>query len=276
MKKLIIAEIKKLFKQSKTYYAIGCLFLIEAIVLFSAYYQGNNIIDILLENLRKSFYFNGTLLNGNLLVYLILNTLWFNLPLILMITLSGMLTSEYKDRTVQTIFLQPVSKWKFILSKYVVAIIFTILAVLFMAITAFSLSYGIFGRGDLVVYLNSLNFFESKDAFYRLMLAFASGALSMVFFSVVSLTIAVIFKDATKTWIVSAFFLILSDILLKVEFRNHWFNRFFFVKLNDTWQYFFYYKIDWTIIYQNSVLLVLYSFFFMGLGIYLFDKKDIG
>ena len=85
MKKLIIAEIKKLFKQSKTYYAIGCLFLIEAIVLFSAYYQGNNIIDILLENLRKSFYFNGTLLNGNLLVYLILNTLWFNLPLILMI-----------------------------------------------------------------------------------------------------------------------------------------------------------------------------------------------
>ncbi len=276
MKKLIIAEIKKLFKQSKTYYAIGCLFLIEAIVLFSAYYQGNNIIDILLENLRKSFYFNGTLLNGNLLVYLILNTLWFNLPLILMITLSGMLTSEYKDRTVQTIFLQPVRKWKFILSKYIVAIIFTILAVLFMAITAFSLSYGIFGRGDLVVYLNSLNFFESKDALYRLMLAFASGALSMVFFSVVSLTIAVIFKDATKTWIVSAFFLILSDILLKVEFRNHWFNRFFFVKLNDTWQYFFYYKIDWTIIYQNSILLVLYSFFFMGLGIYLFDKKDIG
>jgi ABC-2 type transport system permease protein len=276
MKKLINAEIKKLFKQSKTYYAIGCLFLIEAIVLFSAYYQGNNIIDILLENLRKSFYFNGTLLNGNLLVYLILNTLWFNLPLILMITLSGMLTSEYKDRTMQTIFLQPVSKWKFILSKYIVAICFTLLTVLFMAITAFTLSYGIFGRGDLVVYLNSLNFFESKDALYRLMLAFASGALSMVFFSVVSLTIAVIFKDATKTWIVSAFFLILSDILLKVEFRNHWFDRFFFVKLNDTWQYFFYYKIDWTIIFQNSVLLVLYSFFFMGLGIYLFDKKDIG
>ena len=276
MKQLIFAEIIKLFKQSKTYYAIGSLFLIEAIVLFSAYYQGNTIIDILLENLRKSFYFNGTLLNGNLLVYLILNTLWFNLPLILMITLSGMLTAEYKDRTMQTIFLQPVSKWKFILSKYIVAICFTLLTVLFMAITAFTLSYGIFGRGDLIVYLNSLNFFESRDAFYRLQLAFASGALSMVFFSVVSLTIAVIFKDATKTWIVSAFFLILSDILLKVEFSNHWFNRFFFVKLNDTWQYFFYYKIDWAVIYQNSILLVLYSFLFMGLGIYLFGKKDIG
>ncbi len=145
-----------------------------------------------------------------------------------------------------------------------------------MAITAFTLSYGIFGRGDLIVYLNSLNFFESKDAFHRLQLAFVSGALSMVFFSVVSLTIAVIFKDATKTWLVSAFFLIISNILLKVEFGNEWFNRFFFVKLNDTWQYFFYYKIDWPAVYQNSILLVLYTFLFMGLGIYLFDKKDIG
>jgi ABC-2 type transport system permease protein len=145
-----------------------------------------------------------------------------------------------------------------------------------MAIHAFSLSYGIFGRGDLVVYLNSLNFFESKDAFYRLRLSFVSGALSMIFFSVVSLTIAVIFKDAAKTWIVSAFFLILSNILLKVEFSNHWVNRYFFVKLNDTWQYFFYYKIDWPVIFRNSALLILYSFLFMALGIYLFEKKDIG
>ena len=129
MKALIVAEINKLFKQSKTYYALGCLFLIEAIVLFSAYYQGTNIIDILLENLRKSFEFKGSLLNGNLLVYLILNTLWFHLPLILMIIVSGSLTSEYKDRTIQTVMLQPVSKWKFILSKYIVAIAFTILVV---------------------------------------------------------------------------------------------------------------------------------------------------
>ena len=228
------------------------------------------------RTLRKSFYFKGSLLNGNLLVYLILNTLWFHLPLILMIIVSGSLTSEYKDRTIQTIMLQPVSKWKFILSKYIVAIGFTILVVFLMAITSFALSYGIFGKGDLVVYLNTLNFFESKDAFHRLQLAFVSGTLSMIFFSVVSLTIAVIFKEATKTWIIAAFFLIFSNILLKVEFSNYWFNRLFFAKLNDTWQYFFYYKIEWRLIYQNSILLILYTLLFMGTGIYLFHKKDIG
>jgi ABC-2 type transport system permease protein len=276
MKSLIKAEIFKMFKQSKTYYALASLFMIEAVILFSAYFQGKNILDLLLDNLKKTFFFEGTLLNGNLLVYLILNTLWFHLPLILMIIVSGTLTTEYKDRTIQTTLLQPILKWKFILSKYIVAIGFTLMVVLFLAITSFILSYSLFGKGDLIVYLNTLNFFESNDAFIRLQYAFVSGALSMVFFSVASLTIAVIFKDATKTWIIAAFFLILSNLLLKVDFGNTYFNQLFFAKLNDTWQNFFNYTIDWNIIYFNSALLITYTLLFMGIGIYLFHKKDIG
>lgn len=276
MQYLLKAEIFKLFKQSKTYYALGALFSIELLILFSAYYQGTTIIDLLLENLKQKFYFEGTLLNGNLLIYLILNTLWFHLPLILMIVVSGTLTSEYKDRTLQTIMLQPVSKWKYILSKYLVAIAFTLLVVGLLAISSFGLSYAFFGKGDLVVYLNGLNFFDAKDAINRLQWSFLSGALSMVFFSVASLTIAILFKEATKTWIVSAFFLILSNILLKVDFGDNWFNQLFFAKLNDTWQYFFYYTINWEQVLFNSILSIVYCLLFMGAGIYWFHKKDIG
>lgn len=276
MQYLLKAEIFKLFKQSKTYYALGALFSIELLILFSAYYQGTTIIDLLLENLKQKFYFEGTLLNGNLLIYLILNTLWFHLPLILMIVVSGTLTSEYKDRTLQTIMLQPVSKWKYILSKYLVAIAFTLLVVGLLSISSFGLSYAFFGKGDLVVYLNGLNFFDATDAIKRLQWSFMSGALSMVFFSIASLTIAILFKEATKTWIVSAFFLILSNILLKVDFGDNWFNQLFFAKLNDTWQYFFYYTINWQQIIFNSALSIAYCILFMGAGIYWFHKKDIG
>ena len=276
MQYLLKAEIFKLFKQSKTYYALGALFSIELLILFSAYYQGTTIIDLLLENLKQKFYFEGTLLNGNLLIYLILNTLWFHLPLILMIVVSGTLTSEYKDRTLQTIMLQPVSKWKYILSKYLVAIAFTLLVVGLLAISSFGLSYAFFGKGDLVVYLNGLNFFDATDAINRLQWSFLSGALSMVFFSVARLTIPILFKEATKTWIVSAFFLILSNILLKVDFGDNWFNQLFFAKLNDTWQYFFYYTINWEQVLFNSILSLVYCLLFMGAGIYWFHKKDIG
>ena len=275
MRALIAAEIFKLRRQSKTYFALGAIFFIELIILFSAYFQGSNIIDLLLDNLKQSFYFEGSLLNGNLLIYLILNTLWFHIPLILMIVISGILTSEYKDKTLQTVMLQPVSKVKFILSKYVVAVLFTLLVVLFLTLTSFALSYAIFGKGDLVVYLDTLNFFASADAFYRLSLAFASGAISMVFFSVVSLTLAVIFKEATKTWIVAALFLIISNLLLKVDFGYEWFNQLFFAKLNDTWQYFFYENIDWESVVFNNLLLVFYTLLVAAFGIFLFYKKDI-
>ncbi|MEN9598101.1 MAG: hypothetical protein RL596_412 [Bacteroidota bacterium] len=276
MRSLITIAFFKLFRQSKTYYALASLFGIELIILASAYFQGKNILDILLENLQKSFYFEGTLLNGNLLIYLILNTQWFHLPLILMIVLSGMITTEYKDRTIQTMFLQPIKKWQFILSKYIVAIVFTVLAVAFLAFTSFTLCYSLFGKGDLIVYLDTLNFFKQNDATKRLLFAFIAGTISMIFFSVASITIGIILRDAAKTWIVSAFFLIICHLLLKVDFGSHFFNTFFFAKLSDTWQYFFYTHIPWNIVYQNTLLSVLYTIILITLGVYIFHKKDIG
>jgi len=276
MKALLLAEFFKLFRQSRTYFALAAIFIIEAIVFVSAYYQGSNIIDILLENLKQSFYFEGELLNANLLIYLVLNTLWFHLPLILMIVVSGILTSEYKDGTIQTVMLQPVSKRKFILSKYIVAIVFTLVVVLLLALTSYIFSYAIFGNGDLIVYLDTLNFFTADEAIYRLSWAFALGAISMVFFSVVSLTIAVIFKEAAKTWIIAAFFLIISNLLLKVDFGNNWFNRLFFAKLNDTWQYLFVNEINWTYIFNSSMLLIVYSIAFIGIGVFIFNRRDVG
>jgi len=275
MKNLIFAEVYKLFKQRKTYYAISAIFLIEIIILFSAYSQGQSALDILLDNFNQSFYFEGNLLNGNLLIYLILNTLWFHLPLILIIIISGTLTSEYKDRTLLSVMLQPVPKWKFILSKYFVAILFTLIIVLFLALTSFLFSYAIFGKGDLIVYLDTLNFFESSDAFYRIKYAFLFGAISMVFFSVVSLTLAIILEEATKTWIAAAFFLIISNILLKVDFNNYFLDNWLYVKFNDTWQYLFYFEIPWNKIYWNTSLIILYSIITMIIGIVIFNKKDI-
>jgi ABC-2 type transport system permease protein len=276
LRSLISIEFFKLFRQSRTYYALASLFGIELIILASAYFQGKNILDILLENLQKSFYFEGTLLNGNLLIYLILNTQWFHLPLILMIVLSGMITTEYKDRTIQTLFLQPIKKWQFIVSKYIVAIFFTILAVGFLALTSFTLCYSLFGKGDLIVYLNTLNFFKTDEATSRLLYAFASGTVSMIFFSIASITIGIFLKDAAKTWIVAAFFLIICNLLLKVDFGDNLFNKFFFAKQSDTWQYFFYTSIPWETVYLNTLVSLLYIIIFMFVGVYAFHKKDIG
>jgi len=167
---LLKAELFKLFNESKTWYAIGAVLLIELIILFAAYYQGTTILDLLLDNLKQSFYFEGNLLNGNLLIYIILNSLWFNLPLILMIVSSALITEEYKNGTLKTIMLQAVSKWQLITAKYLTSLIFTLTVLLLLMSTTFALAYSIFGNGDLVVYLGTLNFFPSEEAFKRICL----------------------------------------------------------------------------------------------------------
>ncbi len=275
MTAVLKSEIYKLLRQSKTLYAIIAILIIESFVLLSAYYQGAEIISLLLSNLKDAFEFQGNLLNGNLIIYMILNSLWFHIPLILMIVVSGFLTTEYKDRTVEAVLLQPVKKWTFIGSKYIVAALFTFFVVFLLALSTFIVSYAIFGEGDLVVYLNGLNFYPSDEAFSRLVAAFACGLVSMLFFSVVSLTFAVLFKDATKTWIVSAIFLVCTNLLLKLDFNNPFINRFFFSKLIDSWQYFFYYDIPYETIYLNIAILLGYSLAVSILGIMIFNKKDL-
>lgn len=265
----------KLFRQSRTWYALGALLLLQVVLLLNAWYQGASLLDIFLENLKQSFHFQGELLNGHLLVYIVLNTMWFHLPLILMIVVSGMLTSEMEAGTLRTVMMTGVSKGAYIRSKFTVAILFTILVVVLVALTSGILSYLIFGVGDLFVFHGALNFFESNDAFFRLLLAFGAGTFSMVFFSVVSMVLAVIFRETVKTWIVAAFFLIVCNLLLQMQLGEGWFRRLFFVNLNDTWQMFFEYSIHWSAIFWNLVVLAAYILLITAVGIWWFKKTDI-
>jgi len=275
MKNLLFTELFKIFRQRKTFYAIAAVFVLEAFIMVSAYYQGREILEVLLENLQESFEFRGDLLNGNLLIYLVLNSFWFHIPLILMIVVSGFLTSEYKDRTVEAMLLQPVSKWRFITSKYLAALIFTVFILAVLIISTFLLSYALFGRGDLVVFLEGLSFFEPDEARRRLILAFLTGSLTMVFYASVSLTLAVLFQEATITWIVAALFLIGTTLLLRLDFHAELFNAYFFPKLTDTWQYLFYPQIPTAMILKNSAVLGAYTLLFAGIGIWVFQKRDI-
>lgn len=274
MYRILKVELFKLFREAKTWYAIAAVLIIEFIILFAAYYQGKTILELLLDNLRQSFYFEGNLLNGNLLLYIVLNSLWFNLPLILMIVSSALITEEYKTGTLKTLMLQAVSKKKLIAAKYITSLIFTISILALLMLSSFVLAYGIFGDGDLVVYLGTLNFFPAEEAFSRILWAFASGTLSMIFFTTVSVTLGIILKEPTKTWIASALFLILSSLFIKADFGD--FGDYFFPKLTNSWQRFFAYDLDNYSIFQDNIMLLGYTVLFAVIGIYKFSKTDIG
>lgn len=275
MRNLIRTELYKIFRQRKTFYAIAAVFILEAFIMISAYFQGREFLDVFLENLRESFEFQGELLNGNLIAYLVLNSFWFHVPLILMIVVSGFLTAEYKDRTVEAVLLQPVSKREYILSKYIAALVFTAFILIVLILSTLALSYLLFGKGDLVVFLEGLSFYDSPEALKRLLLAFLVGSVTMFFYAVVSITLAVFFQEATITWIVAALFLIGTTLVLRLEFQSELVNLLFFPKLTDSWQYVFFSDIPYETILKKNAVLLLYTLLFAFVGIRVFEKRDI-
>ncbi len=275
MRNLIRTELFKIFRQRKTFYAIAAVFVLEAFIMVSAYYQGKEFLDVFLDNLRESFEFQGNLLNGNLIIYLVLNAFWFHIPLILMIVVSGFLTSEYKDRTVEAVLLQTVSKRQFILSKYIAALVFTAFILIVLILSTFAFSYLLFGKGDLVVFLDGLSFFDSAEALERLLLAFLVGSITMFFYATVSITLGVLFQEATITWIIAALFLIGTTLVLRLEFDSDLVNLLFFPKLTDNWQYVFFAEIPYGVIVKKNAVLIVYTLVFGILGMRVFEKRDI-
>jgi ABC-2 type transport system permease protein len=273
---LVQIELFKLFRQRRTYVALIALAVIELFVLAVAYYQGRGILDSLLEGLRDSFIFEGELLNGNLVSYFILNSLWFHLPLIIMIITSGLMTTEYEEGTVRTVFLQKVSIRQFIIGKYLTAMIFTVLVVAFLAVSALGLSYLLFGTGDLVVYFGGLTFFDQQDALKRLVLAFGAGAITMLFYSMASLTLGIIMRQTIKTWILSALLLVISNLLLQLDLNALGMEHWFYAGQLDSWQQFFRREIPWLGVSSALGVLLLYTFFISWFGVRFFGKKEIG
>ncbi|MGB5236445.1 MAG: ABC transporter permease [Flavobacteriaceae bacterium] len=275
MKELLAVELFKIRKQRMTFYGLAAVLVLVAFIMVSAFFQGRGFLDIMLKNIQDSFEFQGDLLNANLIIYLVLNSLWFHIPLILMVVVSGFLTTEYKDGTVEAVLLHPVSRWKFITSKYLATAIFTILLVGILMMATFISAYIFFGGGDLVVFLDGLSFYESGEALRRLFGAFLSGIFIALFYAVAGLTLAVLFRESTITWIVSAFFLIVTTMLLKYDFGWSVLNSYFFPKLIDSWQYFFYYDIPFNTIWIKNAVLFGYTILFALTGIWIFNKRDI-
>lgn len=267
-------ELFKLFKQKRTFYGLAVILAIELFIVVGAYVQGKEVLEVLLENLSQSFIMEGNLMNGHLVMYLVLNSLWFNFPLILMILASGILTNEYKDGSIQTVFLQSINKRKWIIGKFLTSIVFTLIVCLLLISTSMLMAYLIFGQGDLITYLNGLNFFENDEAYSRVLMGFTSGTLLMIFYGVTSISLGVWFKDQTITWILCAFVLIFNGLLLKIDLDifNHW----FLPKMTNAWQLFFYYEIEWNYVWHNHMVLLAYTLLIGFLGMMSFTKKEIG
>jgi ABC-2 type transport system permease protein len=208
--------------------------------------------------------------------YLVLNFLWVHVPLLIVIVTGDLLAGEANAGTFRILLTRPVSRFSLVTAKYIAALVYTLVIVIFLAMLSIGLGLLIFGKGDLMVFLGGVNIFEENDILWRFAAAYALGFLSMTTVAALSLLFSSLSNNSLgpilTTMAILITFTMISSLDLEV-FRA--IKPFLLTTYLDTWQLFFYFDINVKEILTAAVILLFHILIFYSMTVFSFNRKDI-
>jgi ABC-2 type transport system permease protein len=181
MWKLLQIELYKIFRRPRTYISFGAITALIAIIQLGLKMDGVAYVDFLMGNLKDTFDFEGQILNGYLVCYVILQLLLIHVPLLIALIAADMISGEANMGTLRLLLTKPVSKTEFMLAKFLAAGIYTFILLVWIAILALVFSIWLFGTDDLLLqktmYVVQIS---QHDVLWRYIGAFCFALLSML------------------------------------------------------------------------------------------------
>jgi ABC-2 type transport system permease protein len=175
--------------------------------------QGESALDYVLQALNRDFIVDGNILNGYLVLYIILNTLWIHIPVLIVIVTGDLFSSELESGTIRILLTRPISRGKLILAKYISAIIFVLVFMIIWAIVSVLPALLIFGKGDLIVVFNGIQIIEEKELLLKYSSAFLFAILGMSTFAIFSVSVSVFTRKSLNAILITLGFVVISTLL---------------------------------------------------------------
>lgn len=261
MMRLLRFELIKMVHRPRTFLSIGLMGILVALIFWGLKSEGENALQYVLKAFDKNFIVNGNILNGYLVTFIILNTLWIHIPVLIVIVTGDLFSSELEGGTIRILLTRPVSRYKLVLVKHLTALIFIVVFLLFWIIITLWPSIVLFGKGDLVVIFNGLQILEEKELLWRFFAAFGFAFLGMGSFAIFSVTISFFTRRSLITILITLGVLVISTLLqtLAPSIFRGW-ESFLLTHHLAQWQLFFYSEIDWHSILKSIIWLLGFSF----------------
>lgn len=289
MWKLFNIEVYKIFMRPRTYIAFATITALIVIIQIGLYIDGDSYMNFLMSGLEDSFEFQGKLLNGYLVCYILLQLLLVHIPLLIALIAADMISGEANMGTLRLLISKPISKTSFMLGKFLAASFYTLLLLLWIAFLAIVVSTWIFGTGDLIVLKNSYVVqIAQDDVFWRYACAFAFAFLAMLSVTALSFFLSVFAENSigpiVATMSIIIFFTIMST--LSIPLFQH-IQPYLFTTHMVNWKEFFDEKLDASDnvikgsiqnvqqLYQSAIVLGIYIVAFVSCAILIFKQKDI-
>ena len=273
---LINIELYKIFKRGRTYIGFIAVFVIVFAMQVGVYYEGQNTLDFVFQNLQESFTFQGNLINGYLTTFLILNTLWIHIPILIALVAGDLLAGEANAGTFRLILTRPISRTKLLIAKFFAGWIYSVSLVTFMGIISLIPGLLFFGSGDLIVMKTTINVFAAEDLMWRFLLAFAYGMVTMTTIAALAFMLSA-FSDNSVGPIVGTFAIIVALTIISTvgESLLRPILPYLFTTYLPSWLLFFEFEPNAGKIMQAVIVELIYTLVFLLVTLIYFRRKDI-
>jgi len=270
-------EIIKIATKPRSYIGIGAITLIVGIILFAMWIDGTEFIAFITGPFEQSLSFEGNILNGNLIAYIILQMLIIHVPLLIALVTGDLVSGEGAMGTIRLLATKPISRTNILFSKYMAGCAYTFVMLLWMMFIALIIGKMMFGTGDLLVFNNNgLIVFHEEDVVWRFASGFSLAFLSLVMIATLSLTLSC-FSDNSIGPIVSTMAIIILltiisnlqvPVLQKIQ-------PYLFTNYMVAWGHFFEDPIPYGKILRSGGILLAHIICLLSIAVYQFNRKDI-
>lgn len=276
MIRLIRFEIIKLLSRTRTFLSIGLMSVLIGLIFWGLKSQGESALDYVLQALNRDFIVDGNILNGYLVIYIILNTLWIHVPILIVIVTGDLFSSELETGTIRILLTRPIKRYKLVLAKYIASIIFVFVFMLVWAMFSVIPALFLFGKGDLIVVFNGLQILEENILTPRFAAAFGFAFIGMSAFAVFSVAVSIFTRKTLNAILITLGFLVISTLLqtLAPTIFKGW-ESFLITHHLAKWQMLFYAEPDFWAVLNSVIWLILFSLICILASIYRFNRLKI-
>jgi ABC-2 type transport system permease protein len=260
MSQLLKFELKKLMHRPRTFLSIGLMLVLVGLIFWGLKSEGENAMTYVFQSLGDNFLMQGKILNGYMVCFLILNTLWIHIPVLIVIVTADLFCSELETGTIRLLMTRPISRNRVALAKFFTAVLYVFFFILIFTSLSLGIALFLFGSDDLIVAFNGLQIIPEEDLLWRFFAAFGYAVLAMSTFAIFSVTVSFFTRKALVTILITIGVIVISTLLQTLAASLFFGWEFFLITYHFTqWQLFFYSEIDWISLVNSSIWLMVFS-----------------
>ncbi len=270
-------ETVKILAKPRSYLGLLAITLLVGVILLALALDGESYLDFVTASLEQNLMIEGSLLNGHLVGFIVLQMLVVHLPLLVALVTGDLVSGEAAMGTLRNLLTRPLSREALLLSKYGASAAYTLVLLLWLGLMAVGVAQWVFGHGDLAVLSSEgLHILPSDQVLPRFFQAFGLAFLALFTVACLSVTFSCLAENSIgpivgTMAIVMVFTLIGTlDVPLFDSIRP-----FLFTTHMAAWRSLFLDPVPWGDIWFSVWLLCGHCAALMAAGIWILQRKDI-